>query len=1030
MKITYSEKIRTPSTSSSRTKALCWWVAILCGTALRCSAPDSETERPDDASKSLSPAQAIQSFRLPPNFQIELIASEPLVADPVAMEIDENGRMYVVEMHGYPLDKSGTGKIKLLTDTDGDGRMDKSTVFAEGLILPNGIMRWKKGVLVTDAPDVIYFEDTTGDGKADVRKVMLTGFALSNPQHNLNHPVLGLDNWIYLAHEGAVGTKFYEEAFGDRGKSIYYPDQPDSPLLPQNANGRSVRFRPDTWALEMLSSKSQFGHTFDQWGNYFLVSNANHIYQEVIAAPYLNRNPDLLVSDATQSISDHANAAEVFPITKNPENQLLTDVGVITSACGITAYLGGAFPAYYNSNVTFVAEPVSNLVHVDRLQPQGASFTASRILENKEFLASTDAWFRPVNMYIGPDGALYVVDYYRQIIEHPEWMAEEVVRSGALYNGTDQGRIYRISASDAAPATWTKQLKLGEATDAQLVEKLADTNIWWRRNAQRLLVDRNASQAVPALINMAQNAASPLGRLHALWTLEGMHQLPINLLTQALQDAEPGIRKNAVKLAELHLDTAPHLSSMLCKLQDDTDPKVRYQLLCTLGFINTPEVKQVRQQLLFKDISDPWVQIAALSAPSSQNAELLEAVLAQFKRDDPAYASLVQRLSAMAGNSQSPQRIRQLLQKAATPVSQEEGAWQAAMLEGLARGLTSRKALPAELQTAQSLLLRASLEHPAIPVRESALHMLQVIGLPEGAQTRTAMQKARQMAANRSLPEAQRAKAIDFLALQNPKSYAEFLESLINPREPLTVQLSALHTLSAIPDTSVSLYVVQQWSALTPEVRDAAINTFMTDTARVRLLLDAVEAGKIQQANIGWPRTVGLMAQSHTQLRNRARTLLTKKEDKRKEVLRQYQTALDLKGDQVKGKLVYQQNCALCHQIKGANGIAFGPDLGTVHSWPPAGIMANILDPNQSIADGYDLWDVALNNGTSMQGIISSETPNALTLRNAGGQQTTIARQDIKTLKALSMSAMPTGLEQQISQQAMADLLAYLRQVE
>ena len=310
-------------------------------------------------------------------------------------------------------------RSKLLTDTDGDGRMDQSTVFAEGLVLPNGILRWKQGVLVTDAPDVLYFEDTTGDGKADVRKVMLTGFALSNPQHNLNHPVLGLDNWIYLAHEGTVATKTYQEEFGDPGKAIFYPDLPDGPRLPQNANGRSVRFRPDAQALEMLSSKSQFGHTFDQWGDYFLVSNANHIYQEVIAAPYLNRNPELLVSDATQSVSDHGNAAEVFPITKNPENQLLTDVGVITSACGLTAYLGGAFPDDYNNNATFRGRTCEQSGACGPAESARGQLHRQPPPENKEFLASTDSWFRPVNMYIGPDGALYVVDYYRQIIEHP-----------------------------------------------------------------------------------------------------------------------------------------------------------------------------------------------------------------------------------------------------------------------------------------------------------------------------------------------------------------------------------------------------------------------------------------------------------------------------------------------------------------------------------------------------------------------------------------------------------------------------------
>ena len=980
-----------------------------------------------NATPNAAASNPLPTFEMEPGFRIELVAIEPLVADPVAMEIDEYGRIYVVEMHGYPLDLSGSGKVKLLTDTNGDGQMDKSMVFADGLKLPTGIMRWKKGVLVTDPPSVLYLEDRNGDGRADVKNVMVTGFAVSNPQHNLNNPLYGLDNWIYLAHEGAVTTKLYQEEFGDPGKEIIYPDQPGAPRLPQNAGGRSVRFRPDQNGLEMLSSKTQFGHTFDAWGRYLGVSNANHIYQEVIAAPYLQRNPDLLVTNVTQSLSDHENAAEVFPITKNPEHQLLTDIGVITSACGITAYLGGAFPENFNRDVTFVAEPVSNLIHADRLQPKGASFTANRLQPQREFLASTDPWFRPVNMYIGPDGALYVVDYYRQYIEHPEWMAEEVVKSGALYNGSDKGRIYRISAVGSGPATWTKGLKLGDATAEQLVEKLADPNIWWRRNAQRLLVDRNNAEAVPALIRMVQNNGSPLGRLHALWTLEGLNKLTPDLIVQALRDPEPGIRENAIKLAELHLEKVPQLASILLTLETDTDARVRYQLLCTLGFIDTPQAAQVRQKLLFRDVADEWVQVAALSATSASKNNLLEAVLENYKPAIPAYASLVRQLSAMAGANQEAGKIRQLIQKATATAPSEKLTWQAPVLEGLAKGLKSRKSLPDELRTEQNILIRTSLDHPAVPVRTGSLQILQVIGLPEGATMPAAKSKARQIAGNRKLSPEERVQAITFLALQNPKLHAPFLKRLIHPHEPLPVQLAALRALSAIPETTVSSFVLQQWPALTPELRDAALNTFMASPERINLLLDALETGKIQTSSIGWPRSVRLMSGADDNLRNRARALLTKKDDKPEAVIQQYQKALDLPGDQIQGKAVYQRTCAVCHQIRGTMGVSFGPDLGTIHNWQPASIMANILDPNQSISDGYDLWEVALNTGESVQGIIVAETPNALTLRQANSQVSTIARPDIKSLKALGQSAMPTGLEKGISHQEMANLLAFLR---
>ena len=399
---------------------------------------------------------ALSTFQVADGFKIEMIASEPLISDPVDMEIDEYGRMYVVEMHGYPLDKSGSGKIILLSDTDGDGNMDKRTVFKEGLVLPTSIMRWKKGVLVTDPPNLLYLEDSDGDGNANLTDTILHGFAITNPQHIVNSPIYGLDNWIYVANQESVYSRDYKEEFGDEGSEIIFYGAQNTPKLPRNGNGHSIRIRPDQNLIEMTSSNCQFGHTFDQWGHRFGCNNSNQGYQEVIANRYFERNPDLIISEATQDMSDHLNAAEVFPTTTHPDRQLLTNIGVMTSACGLTAYLGDAFPPPYNKNVTFVAEPVSNLVHVDVLKDNGASYSASRILQNREFLSSTDAWSRPVNLYVGPDGALYVLDYYRKVIESPEWMSDEAIKEGDLYAGSDKGRIFRITPKDAKPAEWSK----------------------------------------------------------------------------------------------------------------------------------------------------------------------------------------------------------------------------------------------------------------------------------------------------------------------------------------------------------------------------------------------------------------------------------------------------------------------------------------------------------------------------------------------------------------------------------------------
>ena len=237
--------------------------------------------------------------------------------------------------------KAMSGASRCFRDTDGDGYPDKATVFAEGLVLPTGVMRWKKGILVTDAPDVWYFEDTDGDGKADVKTKVLTGFPFTNPQHTANGPVYGLDNWIYIAHEHPATAVVFKQEFGDRGSSVRFVDRQGGPSLYRP--GHNIRFRPDTGQVEALSSSSQFGQSFDDYGRHFLVGNSNHVRMEAIAERYLNRNPDLPIGNAMDDISDHGATAKVFPITEHPRFEMLSGVGEFTSACGIFYYRGSTF---------------------------------------------------------------------------------------------------------------------------------------------------------------------------------------------------------------------------------------------------------------------------------------------------------------------------------------------------------------------------------------------------------------------------------------------------------------------------------------------------------------------------------------------------------------------------------------------------------------------------------------------------------------------------------------------------------------
>ena len=464
-----------------------------------------------------SPQQALETFQIEDGFHIEIFATEPDIRDPVAMEIDEFGRIYVLESPGYPLDiETAGGKVKLLTDTDSDGLPDSATVFADGLTMPTGILRWKQGILVTDPPNVLYLEDSDNDGVADIRRIVLSGFAFTNPQHTVSTPLYGLDNWIYLSNEGYTTAKVFPDKFGDPGGEIHYPDRPGGPGLAMQR--RSVRFRPDTFELEWLAGSSQYGQTFDAWGHLVQHSNSSHARHEVIASRYLERNPNLRLARPWHNMSDHGDAGSVYPITVNPRFELLTSAGQITSATGLTLYLGGGFPPGFE-NVSFIGEPAHNLVHADVWERAGSTFVARRAQPEHEFLASTDSWFRPANFYIGPDGALYLIDYYRRVIEHPEWTSAETYESEQLYDGTDKGRIYRIVPTDGLPLA--RGIQLGAATGEELVQHLDHPNLWWRRNAQRLLIDRHSERAEPSgtsqflsqIITESQSAAA---RVHAL----------------------------------------------------------------------------------------------------------------------------------------------------------------------------------------------------------------------------------------------------------------------------------------------------------------------------------------------------------------------------------------------------------------------------------------------------------------------------------------------------------------------------------
>lgn len=950
-----------------------------------------------------SPEESMARMQIAPGYKVERFAAEPDVLSPVAMDIDEDGRIYVVEDRAYPLDVNGrVGRVKLLEDTNGDGRPDRTTVFAEKLVMPTGVMRWRKGILVTDPPDIWYLEDTNGDGKADVRTKVLTGFAFTNPQHTANGPVYGLDNWIYVAHENASIPVVFQKEFGDRGSDIRFESRPEAAL---KEHGRSVRFRPDTFQIEALSGSSQFGHAFDDFGRHFVLNNTYHSRHEVIEARYLNRNPDLPVASAAEEMSDHGIPAKVFPIAPNTRFEMLTNVGEFTSACGLTLWRGGAF----------VAEPAHNLVHRDLYRPAGASFKASRDREGAEFLASRDPWFRPVNFYAGPDGSLYLLDFYRLVIEHPEWMSTEAFKaSNDLTAGIDRGRIYRITQDGVAP---TKAPRLSNASAAELVAHLADENSWWRRTAQRLLVDRKPPDAVPLLKSMAASHASPVARVHALWTLDGFGQLDTPSIRSALRDASPGVRENAIRLAEPRMGEERDLSAALLSMEKDTDARVRFQLLCTLGFDSSPAAVAVRDRLLAADFADKWVQIAALSASPGEAARLLPVAVRQG-----APSSFIRQVSAAIGARAHPAEMQQFLNLISNGGKAE---WRADALDGLVTGPGRRRLdLPDSVKRQLARLFNDS----DTRVRRSAVRVLQASGLARDADTAATVARSAKVAADHNADPELRADSVALLALSQPSSHVTLFEELMAPAEPEPVQVAAARALGQIEGEETGRFLLKKWRELTPNVRLEAADALYRDPKRIPMVVAALRIGDIQPWTLAFRHRRQLVMSRDPAIRDAARPLLESGQNERAKVIAQYRPALEQQGDASRGKATFDAICAKCHKLNGT-GAEVGPDLGTVRNQPKQVLLTAILDPSQSISQGFEAYVIETTSGTTLDGVMGPQTTTTITLKHEEGKQDIVQRKDIRNMYVTNLSAMPADLEKQISVQQMADLLEYIKSV-
>lgn len=954
----------------------------------------------------LSPREELATFRIPPGFTVELVASEPDVVDPVAIAFDEEGRLYVAEMRGYPNAGVATGtihsgKIKRLEDKDGDGIYETCTTFADHLRFPTSVMPWKHGVLAAVAPDLMYLEDANVDGRAESQRVLYTGFALDNIQQLVNGLQWGMDNWVH----GMAGGK---------GGDIRSAEKPAMPLV--TLRGRGIRFHPEEpGSLEPTSGGGQFGLAPDDWQQWFTATNSQHLRHIVLPDHYLRRNPFLAVPAVTLDIPDHGAACKVERISpfegwrverttrrassadarRFPSTELVPG-GFITSACSPVVYTADRFPPEYRG-CTFVCDPANNLIHRDVLQSQGATWTARLADHGREFFASTDNWCRPVNLTIGPDGALYMVDFYREVIETPLSLPDDIKEKLNL-ESRGRGRIWRIQAG-SAPRRPRPSLR--SAPTATLVAHLDDPNPWWRLTAQRLLIERQDIRALAPLESLFKSARTPQGRAHALWTMRGLGALTDDLIEQALADAHPGVRAQALRLAERNLAISPRLQAAAAALAEDSDPKVRLQLALTAGEADAPELAKALATLAHRDAADTWTQTAVLSSASRSAPALLEALVKDrvFMQSESVSRPLVTRLAALVGARGSDAE----LSRALALLDGSGAGWQTAVLSGLGQGLQNSKRPLAGLWRQPPPALREAVE-----------------------KVRPFFDRAATTACSEQRPLAERLAAIQLLGFGPFSVAGPALQELLSSRQPQEVQLVAVRALALQDDPQVAGLLVTPMNGSSPSVRRELLEAVFARSSRLSALLDAIAAKQITPGQLEPFRVEQLRKHPDASIRQRATTLLTGAVSDRQKIVQDYRAALELKPEASRGKALFTKHCTTCHRLQN-EGTEVGPDLAAaLRNKTPEGLVIDILDPSREVDPRYINYVVTTTNGRVLTGMIAAETASSVTLRRAQRAEDTVLRTQIDEIQATAKSVMPEGLEQQLSKQELADLIAYL----
>ena len=971
----------------------------------------AQTNRPDSANADysselvryppLTPEEALQSFEVIDGYRLDLVAAEPLVVDPIAFAFDARGRLFVVEMRGYSEQSSEhLGRIALLEDTDLDGRMDHRETFVENLSWPTAIWPWRDGVLVAEPPRITWYRDRNRDGVSDWSEDWFTGFGRTNVQGMVNSLRWGVDGYVHGITSSTGAAVESAHAVPEQALEL---------------RRRDFALDPLNRTLTPTSGGSQHGLGFNRWGDKFVTSNSDHLQQVIDLDQWLAEHPSpvafppnrrTIAADGPQAAVFRSSPVEPWRIVRTrlrvrgvvpgPIEGGGRPAGYFTGATGTWIVDGGSGFGAEADDVALVCDVGSNLVHRKRLIDQGLFWLGQRIDSQTELLRSRDTWFRPVQLGDGPDGAVYIADMYREVIEHPKSLPPAIKQHLDLTSGRDRGRIWRLARTDSAPGIGGP-VNLGAAGPLELIDMLSNPVRWRRSMAAQLLVEKGVAGHEAALTQVLFDRSHPEASILAMHVAHRLNVLRVEHLRQLVTAEHPRVVEHALRLIR-DREWGGKFDEALRQVVKRTEARIRLELALLAADLPPRQTRSLIAAMMSQP-QDPMVKAAVVAAVGDQSWHALQT----------------------AGPRMDSERF---------------GIWLRLMLPTWIPDLSQDERLQAWI--AEELSDRASPRRSiwldGICSLESQRDVTAVLSiLPQVERDNLHGYIDRAIADSPS-----DVRFVRWLRCSTPMAQSAWFRRYVTAKSPNHVQAAGLELLDDCRHPELATLLLSALGSLTPELQQECLRILVRRPSTAGQLLDAIEQGAIQPGPIGVELRRRLEASSDSRISARSKQVFGQATVDRASVVERYAAALDQPGvDISRGRAVFEKSCAACHRYTARSptgtpaaretlGQDVGAPLKDLANKSARQLLVAILDPNREVDPKYTSYSIVLDDDRILAGIIRDESATDLRLIEAGGRKHRIRRTSILQIKNSGVSLMPVGFEDQLTPTQLADLIAFL----